>query len=94
MQQVTIKAYAVSHKLSIFNVMKMLKSGKLKTEVVNENGKDMTYIILDDETEKEVREQSIPSKDESELGLKDEMQILRKEIAFLRSEIEALKKRI
>ncbi len=94
MQQVTIKAYAVSHKLSIFNVMKMVKSGKLKTEVVEENGKETTYILLDDETEKEIKEQIIPLKEKVENRLAEEVQSLRKEVVFLRQEIETLKKRI
>ena len=38
MQRVTIKAYAVKHKLSIFNVIKMVKSGKVKTDFIEENG--------------------------------------------------------
>ena len=42
MQKITIKAYAVKHKLSIFNVMKMVKSGKLKIEIAEENGKEIT----------------------------------------------------
>ena len=38
MEKVTIKAYATRHKLSIFNVVKMTKSGQLPTETVLENG--------------------------------------------------------
>ncbi len=38
MQRITIKAYAVKHKLSIFNVMKMVKTGKLKIDSIEENG--------------------------------------------------------
>ena len=33
MERIGIKAYAVKHKLSIFNVMKMIKSGKVKSEI-------------------------------------------------------------
>jgi len=45
MQKVTIKAYAVKHKLSIYNVVKMTKSGQVPTQTVVENGKDIVYIL-------------------------------------------------
>ena len=38
MEKISIKAYAVKHKLSIFNVVKMTKSGQVPTEIVVENG--------------------------------------------------------
>ncbi len=51
MNQITLQAYAVKHKLSVFNVIKMIKSNKLKSEEIEENGKKVLYIILDDESE-------------------------------------------
>ena len=92
MQKVTIKAYAVSHKLSIFNVMKMVKSGKLKSEVIEEKGKEVTYIIMDDNIENEVKEGIVKVEKSGEAKLKVEMEMLTKEVALLRAEIEALKK--
>ena len=49
MEKLSIKAYAAKHKLSIFNVVKMTKSGQVPTETVVENGKDVVYIILNDD---------------------------------------------
>ncbi len=60
MQRMTIKAYAVKHKLSIYNVMKMARSGKLQTEVLEEEGREVTYILVDEAKEAEIREQVIP----------------------------------
>jgi len=94
MEKVTIKAYAVKHKLSIFNVMKMLKSGKLKSEIVEENGKEVTYIILDEATESEVKSGIVTIEKKGEAKLREEMKILSSEVALLRAEIEALKKKL
>ena len=94
MQQITIKAYAVKHKLSIFNVMKMVKSGKVKSEVFQEKGREVTYISFDEETEKEIKEQIIPMEHKEEFMLHEEMQFLRKEIQLLRKDVEELKKKI
>ena len=60
MEKMTITAYAVKHKLSIFNVMKMIKSNTLKTKIENKNGKETTYILIDDKTEEEVSKNIIP----------------------------------
>ncbi len=94
LERITIKAYAVKHKLSIFNVMKMMKSGKIKSEVFNEKGRDVTYILFDEETEKEIREQIVPMGQKEDLVLREEIKFLRKEIQHLRKDVEELKKRL
>jgi len=94
MQKVTIKAYAVSHKLSIFNVMKMVKSGKLKSEVIEEKGKEITYIQIDDAIETKVKEGIIPIESTKKSTLQDEIKILSNEVKLLRTEIELLKKKL
>ena len=94
MQKVTIKAYAVSHKLSIFNVMKMLKAGKLKSEVVEEEGREVTYILLDDKIEDEIKEGIVTVEKVGEAKLQEEMKMLTNEVQLLRAEIEALKKKL
>ena len=90
----TIKAYAVKHKLSIFNVMKMLRSGKVKSEVFNEKGREVTYILFDEETEKEVTEQIVPMDQKEESVLRQEIKFLRKEIQLLKEDVAELKKRL
>jgi len=90
----TIKAYAVKHKLSIFNVMKMLKSGKVKSEVFNEKGREVTYILYDEESEKEIREQIVPIEKKEESQFVHELQLLRKEIELLKDDVKELKRRL
>ena len=94
MEKVTIKTYAVTHKLSIFNVMKMVKSSKLKSETIKENGKETIYILLDDEIEKEVKKSIVPIEEQEESTLKEMVKTLQKEMKVLREEIEVLKKKI
>jgi len=87
-----MKAYAVKHKLSIFNVMKMVTSGKLQSEILNEEGRDVTYILFDEETEKEIRAQIVPLEQKEEIKIYEELNFLRKEIQRLRKDVEELKK--
>jgi polyhydroxyalkanoate synthesis regulator phasin len=94
MERISIKAYAVKHKLSIFNVMKMVKSGKVKSEVLSENERDVTYILYDEETEKEIIAQIIPLENKAETDIRNLVESLRKEVKLLRAEVEALKKQI
>jgi len=90
MQRVAIKAYAVKHKLSIFNVIKMVKSGKLKTDIVEENGKEVTYILIEEGSEDKV----VPIKSQKKLSLEEEVTRLRNEVELLRKELEELKKKL
>ncbi len=94
MQKLTIKAYAVKHKLSIFNVVKMVKSGKLKTEIVEENEKNITYILLDEVTEKEIEKGIVPVEEQEEPTLREIVRVLQKEVKLLREEVEVLKKKL
>jgi polyhydroxyalkanoate synthesis regulator phasin len=87
-----MKAYAVKHKLSTFNVMKMVTSGKLQSEILNEEGRDVTYILFDEETEKEIRAQIVPLEQKEEIKIYEELNFLRKEIQHLRKDVEELKK--
>ena len=94
METITIKAYAVKHKLSIFNVMKMVKSGKLKSTVVEENGKEHTYIILDDVIEDEIQKSIVASDEKDTKSLNEEIRLLKHEVAKLREEIVQLSKKL
>ncbi|SFZ97779.1 hypothetical protein MNB_SV-5-149 [hydrothermal vent metagenome] len=94
MEKMTIKAYAVKHKLSIFNVMKMVKSGKVQSEVFNENGREVTYILYDEESEKAIREQIVPVEDRKNSQIDQMLNELREEVKLLRKEVDILKKRV
>jgi len=94
MERITIKAYAVKNKLSIFNVMKMIKSGKVKSEVFQEKGREVTYIMYDEESEKEMREQIVPIENVKDVQMQEAFSALKKEVQALREEVELLKKKM
>ena len=86
-----MKAYAVKHKLSLFNVVKLVKSGKVKSETVTEDGKEKVYIIVDDNetlTQKEVK--TAPRENVQEV-LETRVANLEAEVKLLRRELQALK---
>jgi len=94
MQKVTIKAYAIKHKLSIFNVMKMVKSKKLKSVSVEENGKEQIYICIDEAIEKEVKEGIVSDSEYDVKRMGKEIFLLKKEVEKLKTEFRALLKKI
>jgi len=51
MKTMSIKEYAVSHKLSIYNVVKMAKNGSLETQTKKIDGKDEMFIVLKEKEE-------------------------------------------
>jgi hypothetical protein len=71
--------------------MKMIKAGKLKTEVVLENEREVTYIVLDKKTEEEVHFATAPIDKKEEIDLKHTVERLEKEIRALREEFNAHK---
>jgi len=94
MEKLSIKAYAAKHKLSIFNVVKMTKSGQVPTETVVENGKDVVYILLDGDVEKEVKKSIVKEENKEPYSLRKENARLKKEIEKLKEEIALLKNRV
>lgn len=92
MEKISIKAYAARHKLSIFNVVKMTKSGQLPTETVQENGKETVYILLDKDAENRVEDTMGREESKAPYSLKKENERLKKEILKLKEEIARLKK--
>ncbi len=85
MEKLTIREYATKHKLNTFNVVKMTRSGELKTESTQKDGKEVVYICIDEVVEKEVSEK-IEKKHESR-GLRAENLMLKKEIVRLKEEL-------
>ncbi len=91
MQKLTVKAYAKKHKLSIYNVIKMTRTGELQTVTEEENGKEVVYILVDDETEAKLQKVIIHQNPPK--SLKEENMLLRAEIKRLKEELEKCKKR-
>jgi|GEM_PF-882280 len=94
MDKISIKAYAKKHKLSIFNVVKMAKSGQIPTETVIEDGKDVIYILINDAVEKEVKNAILHGEKTEPYSLRKENARLKEEIEKLKQEIAVLKKRV
>ena len=92
MKRVSLREYSKLHKLSYFNVMKMVKGGDVKSEIVKEDGKDVAYILIDEVQEKKVSE-AITETSAQKLSLKDENILLKKEIERLKLELEKCNKR-
>ena len=94
MEKLTIKAYAKKHRLSIFNVVKMTRSGILPTETVLEDGQETVYILIDQDVENEVKKGIVKETDNEPYSLSKENERLKKEIQRLQEEIASLKKRV
>ena len=94
MEKLTIKAYASKHKLSIFNVVKMTKSGQLPTQTVEKDGKEIVYILIDEDVEKKVKKSIVKADDKEPYSLRKENERLKEEIKKLKKEIAALKNRV
>jgi len=90
MERMTIKRYATQNKLSIFNVVKMIKSGTLKSETVNENGKEITYILLQ-ENEDHTQNTEKNNSNHEHVSLAERVAYLEREVAVLKRELDALK---
>lgn len=94
MEKLTIKAYAAKHKLSIFDVVKMTKSGELQTQSAVENGKETLYILIDDDVGNKVNESIVQESKKESYSLRKEMERLKQEVKELKKEIALLKKRV
>ena len=88
----TMKAYAVKYKLSLFNVVKLVKSGKLKSETVMEEGREKVYVIMDDHGISGEKEVKTGMQHAGEEGLEVRVIQLESEVQRLRREMDALKK--
>jgi len=92
MKKVTLREYARLHKLSYFNVLKMVKGGDVKsvTEIVD--GKEVAFVLVEEEQEKRVSE-SILETSSKKLTLQEENSLLKKEIERLKEALEKCNKR-
>ena len=92
MEKMTLKAYAVKHKMSMFNVVKLVKNGKVKSETVEEDGKNVVYIFEEAGLELTAENDEAVNSEEKPAGLLKRVAALENEVALLRKEIEDLKK--
>jgi len=92
MEKITLREYAKRHKLSYFNVMKMVKNGDVKSVTETIDNKEIQYILIEEEQEKKVNENIIETSAQT-LTLKDENILLKKEIERLKLALEKCNKR-
>ena len=84
MKKVPLKEYARRHRLSIYQVIKKINNGELRSETVTENGNVSQYILLDDEAKENIEaEKPKPREDWA-----SELQRLRDEVEKLRRIVE------
>ena len=94
MGKITLKAYAVKHKMSMFQVVKLVKSGQLKSETVEEEGGNVVYIIEEKEGILDVIDGSKKRESEQDEPLAVRVSALENELALLRKEFDALKSKV
>ena len=92
MKKVTLREYAKLHKLSYFNVMKMVKGGDVKSVTEMVEGKEVQFVLVEEEQEKRVSE-SIIETSSQKLTLQEENVLLKKEIERLKEALERCNKR-
>lgn len=83
---ISIQKYASKHHISIFNVIKKTMNGELPTVVKEENGKEVTYIVLTPSTQ-------TTSEETIEIDYKKEYEALHKEYLILKTKYEKLLER-
>lgn len=93
MEKLTIRQYATRYKLSTFNVVKMTRSGELKTETIQEDGRESILILVDEADESAV-EKKLEESQRAPRGLRAENMLLKKEIARLKEQLARCKRNI
>ena len=67
----SIQKYASKHHISTFTVIKKTMSGELPTVVKEENGKEVTYIVMNASSSQPQREASNVDSEEFEIDYKN-----------------------
>lgn len=93
MKQVSLREYAQLHKLSYFNVMKMVRAQEVKSITIEENGKEVQYVLMEEEQEQNVSKK-IEESDAPKMSLAEENASLKKEVLRLKAELEKCNKRM
>jgi len=92
MEKLSLKAYAVKNKMSLFSVVKLVKSGKVKSSTEEVDGKDVTYVLLEDEVNNSSVKSDTKEVENLPFDIEKELKKLMIEVASLKEEIEKLKK--
>ena len=87
---ISIQKYASKHHISTFNVIKKTMSGELPTVVKEENGKEVTFIVMNASSSQPQREASNVNSEEFEIDYKKEYEALHKEYLILKTKYQKM----
>lgn len=86
----SIQKYAAKHHISIFSVIKKTMNGELPTVVKEENGKEVTYIVMNPSSSPSKMEGHNSTTEEFEIDYKKAYEDLNKEYLILRTKYQKL----
>lgn len=86
----SIQKYAARHHISIFSVIKKTMSGELPTVVKEENGKEVTYIVMNPSTLHPQNEVQNSETEAVEIDYKKEYESLHKEYLILKTKYQKM----
>lgn len=87
---ITIQKYAAKHHISTFNVIKKTMSGELPTVIKEENGKEVTYIVMNPPSSQSERKANSEWGEEADIDYKKAYEDLNKEYLILKTKYEKL----
>ncbi len=87
---ISIQKYAAKHHISIFSVIKKTMNGELPTLIKEENGKEVTYIVMNPSSDQPNSEINEPSNEEFEIDYKKAYEDLNKEYLVLKTKYQKL----
>lgn len=86
----SIQKYAAKHHISIFNVIKKTMNGELPTLVKEENGKEVTYIVMNTSIPQSNESSASNSHQEDEIDYKRAYEELNREYLLLKTKYQKL----
>lgn len=86
---ISIQKYAAKHHISIFSVIKKTMNGELPTVVKEENGKEVTYIVMNPSSSSKSDVQYTTA-EEFEIDYKQAYEDLNKEYLILKTKYQKL----
>lgn len=86
----SIQKYASKHHISTFNVIKKTLSGELPTVVKEENGKEVTYIVMNPSSVQPQSEVNTTTNEAFEIDYKKAYEDLNKEYLVLKTKYQIL----
>ena len=95
MKKIPARDYAREHRISLFEVIRKANRGELRSEIIEEKGHKVTYILLEEEgksseenRQKKKSETKQEGKDFDETRLYKQLESMEEEIRTLRKMIE------